>query len=178
MATKVITGLVRFSYANVWEPKAMDDTSLPKYGVSILIPKSDTKTIAEVQAAIAEATELAKSSKFGGKVPPTLKNPLRDGDVDRPDDEAYVGHMFFNANSNEAPKIVDANVKPIMDRDEFYSGCFGRASVTFYGYNANGSKGIAAGLQNVQKLKDGERLSGGSTPEDDFGSAPVGDDLV
>lgn len=175
MSTKVITGKVRFSYAHVFEPSAMEGNT-PKYSVSIIISKKDTKTIDAVKAAIAEAVELGKAGKFGGKVPAVWKNPLRDGDIDRPDDEAYAGAYFVNANSSNRPGVVDASVQPILDKDEFYSGCYGRASVLFYAYNSNGSKGVACGLQNVQKLEDGERLAGGSSATEDFGAAA--DDLL
>jgi len=169
MSTKVVTGLVRFSYAHVFEPQSMEGSDTKKYSASLIIPKSDKVTLKKVEDAIAEALELGKTGKFGGKIPANYKNPLRDGDLDRPDDEAYIDSMFINANSLQAPQVVDASVNPILDREEFYSGCYGRASVTFYAYNSNGSKGIAAGLQNVQKLKDGEKLSGGSSAAEDFG---------
>lgn len=177
MATKVITGKVRFSYVHVFEPSAMEGQK-PKYSVSIIIPKTDTKTLEDVKAAIAEALEFGKTSKFGGKIPAIWKNPLRDGDIDRPDDEAYKNAFFVNANSDNKPGVVDASVKPIITPDEFYSGCIGRAGITFYAYNSNGSKGVACGLQNVQKLSEGERLSGGSSAEEDFGSAALVDDLM
>jgi hypothetical protein len=174
-STKVITGKVRFSYANVWQPKSINGGD-EKYSVSLIIPKKDKQTVAEIQAAI----ELAKkegATKFGGKVPASLKLPLRDGDVDRPDDEAYKGCYFVNANSKDRPGIVDQNVKPILDQTEFYSGCYGRASITFYAFNQNGNKGIACGLQNLQKLSDGEPLSGRSRAEDDFTTAEDDDFL-
>lgn len=174
MSTKVITGKVRFSYPQVFEPAAMGESENKKYSVSLIIPKSDTKTLDAVRAAIKQAFDESVATKFGGKAPANWKNPLRDGDIDRPDDSAYVDSFFVNANSTNAPGVVDASVNPILDRNEFYAGCYGRASVLFYGYNSNGSKGIAAGLQNVQKLEDGEKLSGGATAVEDFG-APAGD---
>ena len=176
MATKVVTGKVRFSYAHVFEPSSMEGQK-PKYSVSIIISKDDAKTLADVRTAIDEALELGKANKFGGKLPAVWKNPLRDGDAERPDDEAYKNAFFVNANSDNKPGIVDAAVKPILSQDDFYSGCYGRAGVTFYPFNSNGSKGVACGLQNVQKLADGDRLSGGSTAEEDFGAAPA-DDLM
>ena len=167
--TKVVTGKVRFSYANVFEPTAMEGQELKKYGVSIIIPKSDKKTIAKIEAAILAALEEGKS-KFGGKIPTNYKQPLRDGDEDREDDEVYEGAMFVNANSVQKPSVVDANLDPILEKDEFYSGCYGRASLNFYAFNKNGNKGIACGLNNLQKQEDGERLSGSATtPEEDFG---------
>lgn len=167
--TKVITGKVRFSYANVWEPKSINGGD-EKYSVSLIIPKSDTKTINDIKAAI-EAAKQDGKAKFGGKIPANLKLPLRDGDIDRPEDEAYKDSYFVNANSKDKPSIVDKNVKPIMDQDEVYSGCYGRASITFYTFNQNGNKGVACGLGNLQKLSDGEPLSGRSRAEDDFSSA-------
>jgi hypothetical protein len=164
--TKVITGKVRFSYANVWEPKSINGGD-EKYSVSLIISKDDTKSINEIMAAI-EAAKQDGKAKFGGKIPANLKLPLRDGDIDRPDDETYKNSYFVNANSKDKPQIVDKNVRPIMDQSEVYSGCYGRASITFYAFNQNGNKGIACGLGNLQKLADGEPLSGRSRAEDDF----------
>lgn len=172
---KVITGRVRFSYANVFEPTAIEEGQTPKYNISILIDKSDKKTIDKINAAIEEAKEEGKK-KWGGTIPKKLKLPLRDGDEEREEDEAYQGHFFINANSTKKPGIVDADLNPIMDKDEFYSGCYGRASINFYPFDAAGNKGIAVGLNNLQKLEDGERLAGGSSAEDDFGSDE--DDLL
>lgn len=167
---KVITGLVRFSFVHVYEPHAMNEDQTKKYSVSLIIPKSDTKTLAKINAAI-EAAKIEGKSKYGGKIPNNLKLPLRDGDVDREDDEAYEGSMFVNANSLNKPGIVDENVQKMIEPGEFYSGCYGLASVNFYPYNAGGSKGVACGLNNLQKLKDGEPLGANvASAEDDFGS--------
>lgn len=163
--TKVIVPC-RFSYLHCWEPAAVNGGE-PKYSVSAIIDKKDTKTINAIKAAIEQAKK-DSVSKWGGKVPGNLHLPLRDGDIDRPDDEAYAGCFFFNANSRQAPQVVDAKVQPILDQSEVYSGCYGKISVTFYGYNANGNRGIAAGLGNIQKLKDGESLGGRSNAADDF----------
>ena len=163
--TKVIVPC-RFSYLHCWEPDSVNGGD-PKYSVSAIIPKSDTKTINAIKAAIEQAKK-DSVSKWGGKIPANLKLPLRDGDIDRPDDEAYAGSYFFNANSRQAPQVVDAKVQPILDQSEVYSGCYGKISVTFYGYNSNGNRGIAAGLGNIQKLRDGESLGGRSNAADDF----------
>lgn len=165
-STKVITGEVRFSYMNVIEPKSVNGSE-PKYSVSLLIHKSDTKTIAAINKAI-EAAKQAGIGKFGGKLPARLKLPLRDGDEERPDDEAYAGYYFVNANSAQKPGMVDANLNPIMDSTEIYSGCYGRASINFYAFNTNGNKGIACGLNNLMKTRDGESLSGRASAEADF----------
>lgn len=178
-STKVITGKVRFSYANVFEPTAMQDGQTPKYNVSIIISKSDTKTVGAIKKAIEAAKEAGKSkiADKNGKIPVNLKTPLRDGDEERPDDPAYENSYFINANSERKPGIVDRDLNPIISRDDFYSGCYGRASINFYAFNVN-SKGIACGLNNLQKLEDGERLAGGSSAEEDFGGNNAVDDLM
>ena len=180
-ATKVITGKnTRWSYANVWDPKSINGGA-PKYSVSLIIPKSDTATIEKIKAAIKAAYEEGESKlKGNGKtVPPleSLKTPLRDGDLERPDDEAYHDSYFINANSSSAPGIVDANCQPILDRSEVYSGVYGRASINMYAFNSNGNKGIACGLNNLQKIRDGEPLGGKSSAEDDFATEDEDDFL-
>ena len=170
--TKVITGVnTRWSYVNAWEPKSINGGA-PKYSVSLIIPKSDTKTIEKIQAAIQAAYEEGQGKlKGNGKSVPALsvlKTPLRDGDAERPDDEAYADSYFVNANSGTAPGIVDADRNPIIDRSEVYSGVYGRASINFYAFNSNGNKGIACGLNNLQKIRDGEPLGGKTRAEDDF----------
>ena len=172
MATKVITGVnTRWSYANVWEPKAMEGGK-PKFSVSLIIPKSDTVTVGKIRAAIEEAYRDGQSKLKGNakSVPAlsTLRTPLRDGDLERPDDPAYANAYFVNANSTSAPGVVDANRNEILDKSEVYSGCYGRASISFYAFNANGNKGIACGLNNLQKIKDGEPLGGKVSAESDF----------
>ncbi len=170
--SKVITGVnTRWSYANVWEPKSING-STPKYSVSLIIPKSDTKTVAKIKAAIESAYKEGESKlKGNGKSVPALsaiKTPLRDGDLERPDDEAYANSFFVNANATSAPGIVDAECNPIMTRSEVYSGVYGRASITFYAFNSSGNRGIACGLNNLQKIRDGEPLGGKASAESDF----------
>ena len=172
--TKVITGPeTRWSYANVWEPKSINGGT-PKFSVSLIIPKSDDKTLAKIKAAIESAYQEGESKlKGNGKSVPALsaiKTPLRDGDIERPDDPAYADSYFINANSASAPGIVDANCDPVLTRSEVYSGVYGRASINFYAFNSNGNKGIACGLNNLQKIKDGEPLGGKASAEDDFAS--------
>lgn len=175
-STKVVTGIVRLSYANVWEPASINGGS-PKYSVSLIIPKSDTKTLTDINAAIDAAIEQGVG-KFGGKKPnkAALKLPLRDGDTER-DDEAYKNSYFVNANSTTAPQIVDRAVNPIIDRSEVYSGCYARVSINFYAFNSNGNRGIACGLGNIQKVRDGEPLGGKSSAADDF-ATDVDDDFL
>ena len=158
-STKVVTGVVRLSYANVWEPASINGSN-PKYSVSLIIPKSDKQTLDAINAAV-DAAIKEGVAKFGGKIPnkAALKLPLRDGDTER-DDEAYKNSFFVNANSTTAPQIVDRSVQPILDRSEVYSGCYARVSVNFYAFNSNGNRGIACGLGNIQKVRDGEPLGG------------------
>ena len=170
--TKVITGVnTRWSYANVWDPKAIDGGK-PKYSVSLIIPKDDEVTVNKIKAAIQAAYEEGQSKlKGNGKsVPPlsAIKNPLRDGDIEKPDDEAYAGCYFVNANSSTAPGVVDADRQPIIERSEVYSGVYGRASINFYAFNVNGNRGIACGLNNLQKIRDGEPLGSKASAESDF----------
>ena len=171
---KVITGPdTRWSYANVWEPKSINGGT-PKYSVSLIIPKSDTKTIAKIEAAIEAAYKEGEAKlKGNGKSVPALsviKTPLRDGDMERPDDPAYANAYFVNANATSAPGIVDADRNPILTRSEVYSGVYGRASISFYAFNSSGNKGIACGLNNLQKIRDGEPLGGKASAESDFAS--------
>lgn len=152
--TKVITGVnTRWSYANVWDAKSINGGA-PKYSVSLIIPKSDTVTVNKIKAAIEAAYEEGQSKlKGNGKTDP-----------------AYANAYFINANSASAPGIVDADRQPILERSEVYSGVYGRASINLYAFNSNGNKGIACGLNNLQKLRDGEPLGGKSRAEDDFAS--------
>lgn len=165
-ATKVITGEVRFSFLHVFEPKSINGSE-EKYSVSLLIPKTDTKTIAAVQKAV-EAAKQAGISKFGGKIPAMLKLPLRDGDEERPDDDIYAGCYFVNASCKQKPGLVYRSGQPIIDSTDLYSGCYGYASINFYAFNTNGNKGVACGLNHLMKTKDGEPLGGRSKVEDDF----------
>ena len=169
--TRIVTGEVRLSYANIWEPKSIQG-SKPKYSVSLIVPKSDQATLTAINRAIDAAIE-GGTAKFGGKKPnkAALKLPLRDGDIEI-DDEAYAGAMFLNANSLNPPQVVDEAVAPILDRAEVYSGCYARVSLSFYAFNTNGNKGIACGLGNIQKTRDGEPLGGGHvSAADDFGAS-------
>ena len=180
--TKVITGECRLSYANLWEPKSINGGA-PKYSVSLIIPKSDKRTLDKIKAAIQAAySEGEGKLKGNGKTVPALavlKTPLRDGDSERPDDEAYADSYFINANSGSAPGIVDnqQEPQPINIRSEIYSGVYARASINFYAFNSNGNRGIACGLNNIQKLRDGDPLGGKSRAEDDFATSDDDDFL-
>lgn len=180
---KVITGRKTvFSYLNVNEPKAPMGGGTPKYSVSLLIPKSDKATYDKIQAATKAAYEEGQGKLRGtGKSVPKLEDlklPLRDGD--KKDDPNYKGCWYINANSTTKPGVVDADCNPILDTSELYSGIIGRASINLYAFNSNGNRGIAAGLNNLQKLEDGTPLGGHTRPEDDFADADAddGDDFL
>ena len=177
---KVITGKdTRWSYCNVWEAKAINGGT-PKFSVSLLIPKSDIVTVKKIKDAIEAAYREgeAKLKGNGKTVPPltAIKTPLRDGDAERPDDPAYAGHYFLNANSATAPGIVDADCQPILTRSEVYSGVYGRASISFFAFNSSGNRGVACGLNNLQKIRDGEPLGGRASAESDFSDFDDEDD--
>lgn len=181
--TEVKTGQVRFSYAYVFEPRASEDGGKPKYSVSILVPKKDKETVKALRAGIEAAYE-EKKSIFGGKTLKAIKTPLRDGDEERPDDEAYADHYFFNASSIRKIQVVNRQGEP-LDEDTFFSGCYGKALINFYAFEAKTSKGIAAGLQAILKTKgDEDDALGGSAvsattafAEDmEEGSSEEGDD--
>ena len=166
--TKVITGTnTLLSYFHGWEPVSINGGA-EKYSTAVLIPKTDKKTIDAIEKAIDAAIEEG-IAKFGGKKPnkAAIKLPLRDGDIER-DDEAYKGHYFINANSTTPPQIVDQRVQPILERSQVYSGCYARVSINFYAFNSNGNKGVAAGLGNIQFVRDGEPLGGQTSASDEF----------
>ncbi len=176
--TMVVTGInTRLSYFHGWDPVSINGGD-EKYSVSVLIPKDDKTTIDAINKAVDAAIEEG-IAKFGGKKPnkAAIKLPLRDGDTER-EDEAYKGHYFVNANSKTPPQIVDRAVKPILDRSEVYSGCYARVSLSFYAFNSNGNKGVACGLGNIQKVRDGEPLGGRTTAADDFATLEDDDFLA
>lgn len=161
--SQVITGLVRFSYLNVFTPKVAPGSSKPKYGVSLLIRKDDKETLGKIKSAMAHVAK--ESASILGK---NYKKPVRDGDAERPDDPAYKGCYFINCSSDTQPGIVDKSRQPIMNHEELVSGDYGRCDINFYAFNVGTNKGIAVGLNNVQKLKDGKPLGIVRDPEDAF----------
>jgi hypothetical protein len=179
-ATKVITNKVRFSYLHVFEPKAITEGGEEKYSASLIIPKringEPNPIIRDIKAAIAAATENGIQGVFKGKKPANLKTPLRDGDLEREGHPEYEHCYFINASSKTKPGLVDKYKEPIEVEDELYSGCYGRASINFFPFDAKGNKGIAAGLNNLQKLSDGEPLGGRASADSDFADEYEDDD--
>lgn len=179
MKTKVVTELVRFSYVNVFEPYSYKDQRA-KYSVHLIIQKNDKITINKINYAVNSVIEENKNSMFGGKTN-GLRLPIRDGS--EKEDEAYEGNLFVVAKSLYKPQIVDAQLNEILDRNEFYSGCYGKASLIFFTYNEMGNRGVACGLQNLQKLKDGKRLDGldgtsGAASDFSIESEYINDDFI
>ncbi len=183
--TQVTTtgGKVRFSYANILEPKANQQGEL-KYSVSLLIRKDDKLTVDLIKAAIKAAIAHGVEKVYKGKNPavPSFKNPLRDGDLERPEDEVYAGCYFINANSNRMPVVAAANGRPVQPLDlteeHMYSGCYGNASVNFFPFNYEGTIGVGCGLNGVQKVRDGERLAGIPDPNSMFSAVESEDDSL
>lgn len=181
MSTKVVTGKVRFSFCNIFTPKEPQGGGDPKYSVTLLIPKSDTATLGKIKDAIAEARESFCSRNGANALPVKPNHTLHDGDGVRDSGDPYgpecKGCYVITVSSKNKPVIVDAFRNEITDPGEVYSGCYGRASINFFGYNANGKKGISAGLFGVQKLHDGEPFGTvGSASDFDDGYSDGDDD--
>lgn len=172
--TSLRIGPVRFSYANVFSPRKNEDGTDGKYGVQLLIPKSDKEAVAMINKAFEAAKQAGASSKWDGKIPAALKaktSPLRDGDIEKEGEEVYEGMWFINTNSPTKPGVrvlENGVISEALDGDDFFSGCWGAATINFYPYKVSGNTGVAAGLNNVIKTKDDKKLGGGSSAEADF----------
>lgn len=170
--TKVVGGVVRISYAHVFKPTSVhpDKPDTLKYSAVLLIPKSNKELVKILKSAMNAAVEIGIETKWGNKKPANLKLPLRDGDseADLDKNPEYAGHYFISAKSDTKPGIVDKEKEPLTSDDEFYSGCFARFSIKFYPFNTAGNKGVGVQLNHLQKVKDGERLGGRASVDEDF----------
>lgn len=180
-ALNVTTGKCRFSFVNIFTPKAFNEGDDPKYSLTIYIPKTDTVTVGKLKAAVEAAKNKGLTEKFGGKMPAIFDGAfggttVRDADNDKDNDgdllvvkhpEAKGCYLMHVASKNQ-PGIIDENKEAILDPKKVYSGCYGRVNITFYPYNSNGKKGISAGLNHVQFLEDGEPLGSTIRIEDAF----------
>lgn len=180
-ATYVTLKNVRFSYVHAFEPYKSEVSDKAKYSVVVIIDKDDEETLEIIRKAVQAAYDKGVNTKWEGKKPKKWKNPLRDGDEDR-DSEEYENSYFINASTLQRPAVVGRKGEA-LDAEEFYSGCYGAVSINFYPFSAKGNKGVAAGLNNLMKLRDGERLSGGPSASDDFSDLystedDEGDDLL
>ena len=176
----VTTGKVRLSYAHLTEPVAIQEGQEKKYSASFIIPKTDKKTLEKIATAINLATQRGIETKWGGKEPAKLKLPLRDGDDERPEDEAYANSYFINANCKTRPFAVDERKHDYASIEEIdeqvYSGCYVYANLSFYPYDAAGNRGVACGLNGVMKAADGEPLSSRVSAETAFADIEIEED--
>ena len=182
--TRVKIGKARASYVSVFHPKGVEGAE-PKYSISLIVPKENKALIAQIEQAIKNAFDYGKTTLGANAKLERLKTPLRDGDEERPDDESYKGAYFINATCKTKPgvsvfkgtKVVDGKkqnfIESLEDEEEMYSGCYVYASVNFYAYNTSGNKGIAAGLNNVLKVADGEPLGGRTSAEAEFAEMDI-----
>lgn len=170
--TRVITDEVRLSFVHVWEPTSMQDGAPKKYSAALLIPKSNKALVKQINAAI-ENAKLEGVTKWGGKVPPVLKLPLRDGDLEKPDDENYKGMYWLNATSAQQPGVIDRSKNELLDKTKLYSGCYAMVDINFYAFNSNGNRGIACGLNNIMVLRDGPALAGKESAKSAFAKIDV-----
>lgn len=167
--TNVTTGEVRLSYVHLFKPYAAQPDQDAKYSATILIPKSDKATMDRINAAIEAAKQRGAADKWGGVIPPICKTPIADGDGLRQDGTPFGaecrGHFVMTARSNadRPPEVVDAQLQPIINQAEIYSGIYGRVNIEFFPYFNAGNKGVGCSLGAVQKLRDGESL-GGTAP--------------
>lgn len=176
LTTKVTVGEVRLSYCHLFKPEAIADGGEPKYSVSVIIPKSNTKLIAQIKQAVSAALQMGVASKFGGKMPTNWKNPLRDGDLEKSEDDSYAGCYFISASSKTKPGVVKRmkvngqnTLVEVTNEEDIYSGCYGFVSINFFPFSNAGNKGVGAGLNNVLKTREGEYLGGRSSAQTDFG---------
>lgn len=160
MSTKVVTGKCRFSFCYLFEPQEGLGGSDPKYSLTLLIPKTDTATIGKIKAAIVEAREVYCGRNGANALPAKPVHTLKDGDGTRDNGDDFGpecrGHYVIKVRSKQKPVVVDAFRNEITNPAEVYGGCYGRATLNFFGYNTAGQKGISATLLSVQKLQDGE----------------------
>lgn len=179
-ASLITTGMARLSYVHLTSPRAADQNAEPKYSVTCLVPKTDTATKYAIDAAIQTAIQegVANPKAWNGRRPANPTTPLYDGDGVRRNGEAFgdecKGCWVFTASCKDRPKVYDANLQEILDPTQIYSGMYGRVNVRFYAFSKSGNTGIACALNMVQKLQDGEPLSGSRiTAEEAFGQMPT-----
>lgn len=172
IATKCITGECRLSYAHLCEPYSSNGGEA-KYSVTLLIPKTDAATEADIRAAIQAAYEMGVKSKWKGSRPQLRYPVIYDGDGTRSSGEPFGdecrGCWVVNASSKLKPMVVSQfKRQEQLPSCEIYSGMYGRVSINFYPYDSAGNRGVGCGLGNVMKTRDGEALGGHASAESDF----------
>ena len=173
--TKVLTGEVRLSYVHLDQPYANPNqpNAEPKYSVTMLIPKTDTATKADIDASIRAAYEAAVANDWKGMRPQMRNALIYDGDGRRNDGSAFgpecKGHWVITGSTKRKPQVVDiSNINVELAPQDIYSGMYGRVTLNFFAFNTAGNKGVGCGLGNVMKTRDGEPLSGGASAASDF----------
>lgn len=171
--TKCLTGEVRLSYTHLGQPYSGNNGGEPKYSATLLIPKEDTTTEADIRAAINAAYEQGVKDKWKGMRPQMRYPVIYDGDGVRmngtPFGEECKGHWVVTASSKQKPQCVHiSNVHAELLPTDVYSGMYARVTINFFPYDSNGSRGVGCGLGNVCKTRDGEPLSGHANAESDF----------
>lgn len=176
--SRVITGVVRLSFCNLFEPRVNDDGSKGRYDCCLLIDKSDKTTIACINKAIEAAKAKGVKEKWGNRMPKNFQNPFHDGDEKEDDQysDSFKGVMYLNPKSKSRPGMVDRHGAPIIDAEELYSGCYIVAALSFFPYDSNGNRGVGVGIDNVMKIKDGESLAGKPSASSDFDGLDIEDD--
>ena len=196
-ATKCRIRKARCSYLHVLTPyirPGAGPNDIPKYQVTLLIPKTDVKTKADLDAAIEAATQAAVKAKWNGYRPPQIPQPIWDGDGVRNDGSPFgpecKGMWVLTASTNAkgkdgspkpGPQVVMMTENGVVPADpmEIYSGMYASVTVNFTGYAAAGKKGIGCYLGNICKIADGEPLGNGRTSaEDDFGDLEANVDPI
>jgi hypothetical protein len=176
--TEIRIGEVRFGYVHVFEPGTDSSGKPDKYGACLMIPKENKEAIKMIESCIEAAKEQGKVKKWNGRIPSGERmNPLHDGDEERYDKPEYQGMMYLNAKSKNRPgvRVLEAgHLSEPMGEEDFYSGCWGAATVSFFPYDSNGNKGVGVSLGNVIKTRDDEKFSGGVSADAAF--ADLADD--
>lgn len=173
--TRVLTGEVRLSYVNLVEPRANnnDPNGIPKYSVTLLIPKTDEAVKRNIDASIETAAKEAQSKMWGGVRPPVMPVPIHDGDGVRDNGTPYSaeckGHWVLTASTKNKPQVVhQSDINTELLPQDIYSGMYARVTVNFFAYSRSGKKGIGCGLGNVMKTREGEPLTSNVSAAADF----------
>ena len=170
MSRIIIGPNARFSYAYVLSPnmRNLKPGEDPKYQVDIIVDKRDVATLGLLYQAYNEClASIASDPRFStiGPQHRSFKHCLKDGDEFKPNDHTYAGQIFFTAKNKYKPEVVGPAKEPLSSDSQFYAGCYGNVSIEFKPYcpskEVPGSGyGVRVVLGNIQKVRDGERLSG------------------
>ena len=180
--TKCLIGEAQMNFARVFEPESFNGSE-PKYSVILSFSKDDKQLLNTIKAAIKECAEKA-AAQNGGKLPKNFETPyIKDGDEDY-EGEGFPGMFTIKASSKFKPEVVKkekvmgkTQLVPITDEDEFYSGCYGYAGVSFVYYKTQVKTGITCCLNSLLKTRDGERFgSGKGSAQADFAGLLDDDD--